>query len=408
MTSTLSHPLYLVAVSFGPDSMALLDMLQKEGKNLVVCHVNYHKRKESNDEEKALRSYCEERNIPIHVLESPHAPDHVNFQAWARDLRYEFFGKIYQQYQADGIYIAHHADDDVETYFMQKGKLLSSYGISPYRELYGMKVIRPLLSYRKKDLWKYCMDHHIPFSVDSSNLENDYARNRIRHQKVEIASDEEVRTWQKEKDELNKKRKEQLENAKKAYVENGIDIDAFLSLDEECQKICLHDFISRVLPEYSFSKYKYTMVKQALISKKPNWQMSLLSPYVLVKAYRFLYIKRDVEPPTYGYKLVEPCKLKTPFFLLDFTKDTSKFHISLEDYPLYIRNAKPDDVYEIDGKRKALHRAFLDWKMPVDLRKTWPVIVNKDQKIIYVPRYRASYKKKEDEIIHVNSRLGIE
>ena len=401
-----SHP-YLVAVSFGPDSMALLNMLIQQEKNLVVCHVNYHKRKESDEEERKLKAFCNERNIPIHVLEAGHPLEHMNFQAWARDIRYRFFASIYEKYQAQGLFVAHHADDDVETFFMQKKKLLRVYGIQEERMLYGMRVIRPLLSYRKRDLYHYCIEHHIPFSIDSSNLENDYERNRIRHSIVEQLSDEEVHQYQEEKRKLNKKRAEQFLTIEEVYQDNTINISAFLKLDKECQSLCLHDFIYRYLPQYSFSKYKGELILEAIYSKKPNWRMVLEKPYSLVKAYEVIYMQQEVEISDYAYVLKEPGVLDTPYFLLDFRGDTSNRNVKEEDYPLTIRNFHVGDFYWIQDKKKMVNRLFLDWKMPIDLRKIWPVIVNAKGEIIYIPRYRYAYRIKPQDNFIVKSKLGI-
>ena len=61
-----------------------------------------------------------------------------------------------------------------------------------------------------------------------------------------------------------------------------------------------------------------------------------------------------------------------------------------------VRNAKPEDEYLISDYTKQLRRLFIDWKMPVTLRKRWPVIVNKEGKIVYVPRYQKDFVIEKD------------
>ena len=85
---------YVVACSFGPDSMALLDAAIKENLNIVVAHVNYRKREAAQTEQKELVSYCENRNIPIYVLDLINQKPVGNFQSWARKKRYEFFKMV--------------------------------------------------------------------------------------------------------------------------------------------------------------------------------------------------------------------------------------------------------------------------------------------------------------------------
>mgnify|MGYP002237851249 CR=1 FL=1 len=83
----------IVACSGGPDSMALLDICRQKGYEIAVAHVNYKKRETANRDEKIVRQYCENYGIPCFVDEPTW--DHVgNFQAWARDVRYDFLSIV--------------------------------------------------------------------------------------------------------------------------------------------------------------------------------------------------------------------------------------------------------------------------------------------------------------------------
>ena len=76
---------------------------------------------------------------------------------------------------------------------------------------------------------------------------------------------------------------------------------------------------------------------------------------------------------------------------IDFSKDSLRRNVFPNDYPLTIRNARADDVYQILGYTKELRRLFIDWKMPKSLRSRWPIIINKDGVIVYVPRYQKDF-----------------
>ena len=110
---------YLLACSFGPDSMALFDMLLKGGYSFEVAHVNYHFRKESDYEELSLRNYCKEYEINLHVYENKKIIRN-NIEATCREIRYDFFADIYHKYGFDGLLIAHNQDDLIETYLLHK------------------------------------------------------------------------------------------------------------------------------------------------------------------------------------------------------------------------------------------------------------------------------------------------
>ena len=137
---------YVVACSFGPDSMALLDMLQKQSYQIIVAHVNYHKRNESNSEEKALRKYCFDHFIPCEVLDTKGMTCDKNFQEWAREVRYQFFKKVVEMYDAKAVLVAHQQDDLLETFLMQeqRGGIVQLYqqcrGRRRHRRLYPRRT----------------------------------------------------------------------------------------------------------------------------------------------------------------------------------------------------------------------------------------------------------------------------
>lgn len=79
----------LVAVSGGPDSMALMDYLERQDVDYVVCHVNYRHRPTADRDENIVRQWCKEHNREIRVLYPVYTKG--NFEGWARDVRYQFF-----------------------------------------------------------------------------------------------------------------------------------------------------------------------------------------------------------------------------------------------------------------------------------------------------------------------------
>ena len=208
---------YVVACSFGPDSMALLDMMIKEKYQLVVAHVNYHKRKESDDEQKALIEYCQKKGVGFFVLDKRDLKHHGNFQEWARKLRYEFFKDVLRVSQSDAVVVAHQEDDLIETYLMQSSKksFVSYYGIEEETTLFGVKIVRPLLNYTKRELEKYNIDNNVPYSIDWTNLTDLYTRNKIRHEFVEKMTREERDKIREKIDHLNKEKRK----------ENSVDLD---------------------------------------------------------------------------------------------------------------------------------------------------------------------------------------
>jgi tRNA(Ile)-lysidine synthase len=114
--------LYIVAVSGGPDSMFLLDSVRLAGYNFVVAHVNYKKRTDSDFDEKMVRNYCQKYSLNLEVYQFQGSEYNFvsNFQDKARKIRYEFFQKLADKYQTKYIVVAHHLNDHLETYLLQK------------------------------------------------------------------------------------------------------------------------------------------------------------------------------------------------------------------------------------------------------------------------------------------------
>ena len=225
---------YVLACSFGPDSMALFDMLIKEHYRFAVAHVNYHKRDVSNYEEESLRKICAQNDIKIMVLDTEGIEHKGNFQAWAREIRYDFFAKCIRENNADALLVAHHMDDLLETYIMQtsKNKLLDYYGIKRQTTINEVKVLRPLLSYEKQELYDYCLDNNVPFSLDVSNDSDMYTRNKIRHETINKLTKKEKLEVVKTIDSQNKQIEKKLKEISKHIVDKQIEIAYILSLPD--------------------------------------------------------------------------------------------------------------------------------------------------------------------------------
>ena len=381
---------YLLACSHGPDSMALFYMLKEEGYNFAVAHVNYHLREESNLEQEQLEAYCKKNNIQIYVKDVDEVLGNNNLEEKCRIIRYSFFKDLVKQYGFDAVLVAHNQDDLIETYIMQKRRqnLVEFYGIKEKPIIFDVKIIRPLLGYSKADLLMFCDLNKVEYSIDKTNLENVFLRNQIRHQIVEKMSKEDRVKILTEIDIENTKlailnMKISQINSDKCEVYNRLSDDEFL------YAIVLQG--RKLDPHFAISRNQGLEIRKVFQSDKANITVKVGS-LNLVKSYdSFQFVKGD-EEVNFSYTINEPCVLDTDYFYLDFTGDTSNRNVSEKDYPLTIRNAEPNDVYIIKGYEKQLRRLFIDWKVPVPLRKRWPVILNKEGIIIYVPRYQKDFK----------------
>ena len=394
MLSLDKNQKYLLACSHGPDSMALFYMLKEEGYKFAVAHVNYHLREESNLEQEQLEAYCAKNNVQLYVKDVDEVLGNNNLEEKCRIIRYTFFKDLVNQYGFDAVLIAHNQDDLIETYLMQKRRqnLVQFFGIKEKPIIFDVKIIRPLLSYSKQELLMFCDLNKVEYSIDKTNLENTFLRNQIRHQIVERMNKFDRKKILREIDDENLRLN--VINDKISKINSNKCEDYNRLTDDEF----LYAIVKRgreLKPDFTMSRNQGLEIRKIFQSDKANVSVNV-SDLTLVKSYdSFQFIDQNKEV-NFSYKIDSPCVLDTEYFYLDFTGDTSNRNVSKEDYPLTIRNAQPCDVYLIKGYEKQLRRLFIDWKVPIPLRKRWPVIINKNGTVIYVPRYQKDFKKENN------------
>ena len=176
--------LYLVALSGGADSVALLLCLKELGYRVEAVHCNFHLRgEESLRDEQFCEELCQREDIPLHKAHfdtQAYADLHkVSIEMAARELRYRFFFQLKEALGADGVCVGHHKEDSVETILINlvRGTGLNGLmGIRPRNN----DVIRPLLCVTRQEIEDYLHRHAVSFVTDSTNLIDDVVRNKIR------------------------------------------------------------------------------------------------------------------------------------------------------------------------------------------------------------------------------------
>lgn len=373
---------YIVACSFGPDSMALLDAAFKNKLNVVVAHVNYRKRDVSVLEQQNLEKYCKARGIKIHTLDLLKSKPTNNFQDWARKIRYEFFKQVLDEEKADLVLVAHQEDDVIETYLMQKkrGNYAEFPGISAENEIFGVKVIRPLLAYSKQQLKQYDDENGVPYSIDQSNLTDVYTRNQIRHSVVEKLTNEE-----------RKQILQEIKNGNQSFSDFKSRFE-FCEFDnfgyEDVVKLTNH-FMKLTKSHRDLSKSFVSEIKKAFKTNSTH-RFEITDKLWLEKDYDEVYFVNAERVKQ--YKKQFDSKFKNEFIEVDFSNGAEDRGIKNTSSELIIKNLDKNDKYIIKDYSVQVRRLFIDWKMPLFLREIWPGIYDKNGKLIYVPRYRKEFK----------------
>jgi len=248
---------WIIGVSGGADSIALMHVLVELKKNLIVAHVNYHKRgSESDKDEKFVKKWAEKYNLPFYVKDGT-ITESGNFQELARLLRYRFFEDLKDHYDATHIVTAHHLDDYSENVLFRTLRGSSSEAILS-RNLSQPNLLRPFLKISSSDIRKNMMNAGFDWREDQSNAESSFTRNWLRNNVIPEL-DKRIPGWNQhlvENATLEDELIEELSRVheKEIFVEsNRISIDLIL-----------------------FEKISFRILKAILFKKlvQLNWQVS--------------------------------------------------------------------------------------------------------------------------------------
>lgn len=180
----------LLAVSGGRDSVCLVDLMHAAGYSFAIAHCNFHLRgEESNRDQRFVADMAHRLGVPFHTADfdtrTVAAEQGLSVEEAARELRYRWFSSLCREHRYPCLVTAHHADDSVETFFLNlfRGTGISGlHGIRPSVSSYGVYIVRPMLAFSRADIDKYISAHNLPFVEDSTNQELEARRNCIRHQ----------------------------------------------------------------------------------------------------------------------------------------------------------------------------------------------------------------------------------
>lgn len=175
----------LVALSGGADSVALLLILRQLGYPAEAIHCNFRLRGDESDrDEQFCVELCDRLGVKLHCVHFDTrfyaAQHHVSIEMAARELRYGYFARLADAIGAEAVCVAHHQDDSIETVVMNLIRGTGLQGLVGIRPVNGI-IVRPLLCLTRADIEHYLESTNQPYMTDSTNLEDEAVRNRIRH-----------------------------------------------------------------------------------------------------------------------------------------------------------------------------------------------------------------------------------
>ena len=408
--------------SGGPDSMFLLTVLlnlrKKYNLKIVCAHVNHNVRVESDSEQLFLMNYCKNNNVVFEAMKIEKYGDD-NFHNQARNIRYNFFEDLVKKYDANYLMTAHHGDDLIETILMRivRGSTLKGYsGFEKIVDDGFYKTVRPLVFLTKDYIKQYDEEHNIPYVVDKSNFKDKYTRNRYRMQILPFLKEEDKNVHEKfikfsetleEYDSFINRELEKSIN--KVYKNNKINLSDFLNLDSLIQKKVISYILEDIYKEdlMVITDRHVKLILNLLKSKKSNSRICLPHNVEVIKSYNEVVFTNEVkEVIDYNMEVTKYSILPNGHKLeiVDEIDSNNNFVCRLNSEeitpPLYVRTRKfGDKMYlkKMDGARK-VKDIFIDCKVPLEDRDKWPVVVDSNDRILWLPGIKKSkYTKLKSE-----------
>ena len=394
----------LIGISGGRDSISLSLILKDLGYNIALAHCNFRLRgKESDTDEEFVLNFAKQEKIKIFNThfdtEKIAQKKHMSIQMVARELRYNWFGKIRQENYYQYIAIGHNQDDLVETFFINLIRGTGIEGLTGIKAQNGT-IVRPLLGTSRLEIDQYIKRKQIKYREDSSNASTKYIRNKLRHNIIP-----EFRSIASSFDQTMIANIERLEQAKQVY-KNEIESQKqkiMVQFSDTCkiniQKlqalVSPSTYLFEFLKPYGFSAGTIQDIEGALNSESGKRFYSKTHQLIKDRSYLILEKRRESSDKItfFGLEAQEihdPICLKINIiekqnFQLSKAKTIASLDLEKLKFPLQIRPWQHGDFFMPLGmnRMKKLSDFFIDNKKSLSEKDNAFVVVSKND-IVWV------------------------
>ena len=404
----------IAAISGGPDSMYLLDILYKLNFKIVVAHIHHNIRKESDYEADTLKKYCEAKNIIFEMMKIEKYTNDKFSEVEARKIRYDFFDMLIKKYNSDILFTAHHGDDLIETVLMRLTRGSSIKGYAGFERISmdrGYKIARPLIFLTKKEIEQYLDKNGIWYAKDMSNESDKYTRNRYRKYILPELKKENELVHYKFID-YNEKMLLMDNYMKKVALKflnsnNEIDIVKFNRLDKIEKIYVLEQFLKNIYnSEITKINNHHIDILLDLLNKNKNCSIDLPLNKKAIIEYNIFRIDESEKIESYEYTFDEFIMLPNGKSIKvdNKTTNTSNFVIHLNSkeikLPFHVRTRKDGDsmiVKNMIGTKK-VNDILIDSKVPREKRDSIPIVTDDSGEIIWIPGIKKSHLDRKKEL----------
>lgn len=369
------------AVSGGADSMALLwgMYLLKDtlGITLEAVHFNHGLRGEESDrDEQFVREICDRYDIPLTVGRGNIVAGEKGLEAAAREARYTFFATL-----PGKIATAHTADDNAETVLMHlvRGTGLKGLGgIAPVRG----NVIRPMLGVTRQQVLQFLEEYHIPFVEDSTNGEDAFLRNRLRHHVMPLLKQENPGLAENLSDMAMDLRRDEAQLEDLAQYEQLPGVEELKALSQPVRRRMLANFL-KAHGVREPERRHILLAEQLVFSEKPSAVGGFPGGVTLSRNYDRLEAAGEMKElpeivlPLEGEVLLDSNGFRVICAKAETLENTgSVFTVEFPEQAV-LRCRKSGDAMRLPGGAKSLKKLMIDRKIPAHLRLQLPVIADK-------------------------------
>ena len=400
----------ILALSGGIDSMVLADLLLKTKVQFAAAHCNFHLRGEESDgDEKFVRDFCENKDIQYFVkhfeTEKFAKEQGLSIEMAARELRYAWFEELRQQLGYEKISVAHHADDQAETFFIN---LLRGAGL---RGLKGMLpqngvIIRPLLWASREQIRQYAVENQITWREDHTNTESVYLRNKIRNQLLPVFDE-----LQSEARQGLYRSLEHLASENELYRELLKEkLDEIVECDGDVQRLPYSAFsiqhsafqlLFEWLRQFGFNADQCRFIYEAIGTGIGNQYYSPTHRLVIGRSELQLSEIKNVDEREIKIEvgeggIDEPIPLrfsrfeKTDGFIIDKSRKVAQLDLDKLKFPLTLRHWRHGDRFHPLGMKvsKLLSDFFVDQKFTVQQKTSVWLLTSSAGDIVWVVGWR--------------------
>ena len=380
-----------VAFSGGPDSIFLTEGLIKLGYKPLLIYINYHDSPTVYIEEKIVKQYSQINKLKL-IEHEVNIPDNVNFEDEARKIRYKFFSDVIKIHPNKFILAAHHKNDDIETMILQinRNNIVDYYGLKEKNDIFGVTVIRPILNYTKLEIIEYLIKNNISFYDDPTNYEQERQRNILRANLKNI----DYNHYKNLKISLNQKVKEEKNKIKNIANGKYISKKIYSTLNDNEKKRLLNFLLN-----YNLGYSNSNLINICLMRLKSNksFEENLKNNISLFQDKNNFFFGTTTDKRNYSYIIEKEGYYK----FKEFDIEIKLGNFNIKDFPIFIETPKQKDIIETNIKQNNVIKFLKHHNVPNFLINIFPIIKNKDKKIIYVPFYEDIIENK----IKINLKL---